>query len=192
MGCLTSLPAAAEDASERVRRILDRGDYQTDLPVDPPALPLPPGTTGPLAAAMFWVGVVLVLAFVLWMLARELGFGGPAASVPGESSAPEGDDDPSVTIADADRLASDGRFDEAVHLLLLVAIRRLSRESGREPRASSTARELIRAFPLPPDRRGAFAHLVRTVEWSLFGGRAVDAGEYSRCREFFRGLVPAG
>ena len=34
------------------------------------------------------------------------------------------------------------------------------------------------------------AALVRAVEWTLFGGRSIDAAGYRRCRETFRTVVP--
>ena len=97
----------------------------------------------------------------------------------------------SASLEDSDRLAASGRFDEAIHVLLLVAIRSLSAESGGDPRPSSTARELVRTFGLEGERRRAFADLVRAVELSLFGGRPVAEDDYARCRDTYRTLVTA-
>lgn len=86
-------------------------------------------------------------------------------------------------LVSADRLAHDGRADEAVHLLLLSTIEHLSRQSGGVQRPSSTSRELLEQLPLGPPERRAFRDLVLVVEASLFGGRAVSQKTYSGCRQ---------
>jgi len=179
-------PAAdAADAGERARRILESGEYQTALPVDPAALPLP----GVPLQALVWVGLLVGVSVVVWLLARELGFGDRGrvdADATAESGAAA---DLDRMLEDAERLAREGRFDAAVHALLLAAIRSLSIETGRVPPDSSTARELLRTFPLEGERRSGFAALVRAVEWTMFGGRSIGADEYGRCRETFATVV---
>ncbi|MBX3442647.1 MAG: DUF4129 domain-containing protein [Planctomyces sp.] len=85
-------------------------------------------------------------------------------------------------LRDADQLAAEGRWGEAIHALLLATIRLLSDEFGR-PRASRTSRELIRQFTLQGARRTAFHDLVVASEQAVFGGRRLDEIDYAMCRE---------
>ena len=57
-----------------------------------------------------------------------------------------GGDDTNL-LADPQRLADEGRFDEAIHMLLLIAIRHLGGDLPVPPSPSSTSRELLRALP---------------------------------------------
>jgi hypothetical protein len=93
-------------------------------------------------------------------------------------------------LDDAERLAADGRWAEALHALLLQAIRLLVARLPAPPPPSSTSRELLRLVPLSGEARQAFAGLVRAVELSLFGGSPVGPEEYEENRE--RYLVVSG
>jgi hypothetical protein len=90
---------------------------------------------------------------------------------------------------DASRLAAEGRYAEAVHALLLAAIRHFAERSRTPVQPSRTSRELVRLLPLGPEAREAFAELVRTVELSLFGGAAVEAADYERNLARFQDLT---
>jgi hypothetical protein len=94
-----------------------------------------------------------------------------------------------ATFDDASRLAGQGRYAEAVHALLLAAIRHFAARAKTPLQASRTSRELVRLLPLAPDAREAFAELVRTVELSLFGGGEVAAEDYERSRARFQALT---
>jgi hypothetical protein len=130
------------------------------------------------------VGAVLAgLAFFRRLRASPAAFT-PEPAVPAGEAAPRPERVPGLD--DAERLASQGRWDEALHALLLQAIRAVS---GRLPAPlppSSTSRELLRLVPLPEEARQAFAGMVRAVELSLFGGAAVGAEVYQENRERFR------
>jgi hypothetical protein len=86
-------------------------------------------------------------------------------------------------FSDADRLASEERWGDAVHSLLLAVIRGLSDEFG-PARKSRTSRELIAHFKLGSERRAAFRRLVATVERVVFGDQSVDEEVYRRCRGY--------
>jgi hypothetical protein len=90
---------------------------------------------------------------------------------------------------DASRLAAEGRYAEAVHALLLAAIRHFAERSRTPVQPSRTSRELVRLLPLGPEAREAFAELVRTVELSLFGGADVEAADYERNLARFQDLT---
>ena len=82
----------------------------------------------------------------------------------------------------ADALAAEGRFGEAVHHLLLRSIEDIARRRPRLVRPALTSRDLARAEVIPAAPRRLFADLAATVERSLFGGAPVDADDWGRCR----------
>lgn len=85
-------------------------------------------------------------------------------------------------LEDADRLAAEGRFDEATHLLLQRSVNQIAeaRPDWLEP--SSTARE-IAALPALPDRaRQAFSTIADRVERSLFALRRLEAEDWHSAR----------
>jgi hypothetical protein len=145
-----------------------------------------------LAVVVTWVLILGALAglglFVLWSWRtlqrdRERKAGQSDAAPPEEEAgrrerSPAGDE--------AERLAAEGRWGEALHALLLQAIRHLTAGSPVALRASYTSRELLRLVPLSGEARQAFAGLVRAVELSLFGGAPVGPDEYRENRERFQ------
>jgi hypothetical protein len=135
------------------------------------------------------VAVVLVAAWALQSAVRgRRRLGSPAgggAEAPEDAAAPERE----LVHDDAARLAAEGRYAEAVHALLIAAIRHFAERSRVAVQPSRTSRELVKLLPLGPDARAAFADLVRTVELSLFGGAPVGAEDYERNLERFRALT---
>jgi len=90
-----------------------------------------------------------------------------------------------VLLEDADRLADEGRYAEAAHLLLLRTIGHIE---GRRPdlvRPALTSRDIASLDALPEAARPAFASIAQVVERSLFGGRPVDADAFGRCRRAY-------
>ncbi len=95
-------------------------------------------------------------------------------------------------LEDADALAGDGRYDEAVHLLLFRSIDDIVAWRGDVVRPADTSRDIARADALPPHARGVFAGIVAAVERSLFGGRALDAGDWQQARADYAGFALKG
>ena len=88
--------------------------------------------------------------------------------------------------SEAEALADAGRFDEAVHVLLLKTIEALVRtQPGGVPEAW-TSREIQREAPMPGAAREPFGSLVDTVESSLFGGVQVNQAAWEACLARFR------
>lgn len=85
-------------------------------------------------------------------------------------------------LEDADRLAAEGRFDEATHLLLQRSISQISavRPDWVEP--SSTARELTALPALSDAARSAFSVIAGRVEASLFALRTLDRADWDTAR----------
>jgi len=124
----------------------------------------------------------LALAWILWRLLA------PVARIrlrreasPEEEWAPDRGEALAL-LEDADRLAAEGRFDEATHLLLRRSVGQIAaaRPDWLEP--SSTAREIAMLPALPERARLAFAAIAERVERSLFALRRLDAGDWQAAR----------
>jgi len=93
-----------------------------------------------------------------------------------------------ATLRNARALASEGRFEEAVHLLLRGAIDDVGELCRLVVEPAMTSRELLAEAELEPASRGAFEDLVMSVEVSLFGGLAVSEDDFERCARSFEHL----
>jgi len=208
-------PAAAANAAggveARARAALADPRYQRALPNQPDpkeepdarpervgapsasaAVPLPVlGAGAAISKLVFVVMLIVVVALVAFWIVQAI----PRRRTAEEAAAPAPAGDaagaagPELSFEDAARLAAEGRYAEAVHALLLAAIRHFAARTRTAIQPSRTSRELVRTLPLAPDAREAFADLVRTVELSLFGGEPLGAEEYERNLERFRALT---
>ncbi|MGX7951619.1 hypothetical protein ACWPM1_03545 [Tsuneonella sp. HG249] len=127
------------------------------------------------------VGAALLL---LWrMLAPALGW----RPRPGEAGAEEADWTPDAGAAlalleDADRLAADGRYDEATHLLLQRSIGQIADVRPDLVEPATTARELSALSALTDSARAAFGTIATRVERSLFALRSLDRDDWQAAR----------
>ena len=94
-----------------------------------------------------------------------------------------------VRLAQADRLAAEGRYAEAAHALLLRGVADVESGRGGRLRPSLTCRDIAALPDLPPEPRAAFTLIAQAVERALFGGRPLDAGTWRTCREAYGALV---
>ena len=89
-------------------------------------------------------------------------------------------------LEDADALAAQGRFAEAVHMLLFRSIGDIQAKlDGGVPR-SLTAREIGMLSRLPDTVRRALSPIIRIVERSFFGGQAVDEDGWRTARASYQ------
>jgi hypothetical protein len=132
--------------------------------------------------------VAVVTAFVRAFLSREREKKEvrPAAVPAHDPARPV----PAAAFDDADRLAHEGRFAEAIHALLLRTLAGLS-ERGVGLADSSTSREIVRDAALTGEARSELGGLVESVEVSRFGSVVPDAAEYAACRARFERLAGA-
>lgn len=155
------------------------------------------GELGPVFLVIFWVGLAAIVLTVLWFIGREmLGIRLPDRHKP---SPPSGEDDwrpaPGAALAllsDADALAEQGRYDEAVHLLLLRSIGDIDGRLPNTVRPALTARDIADLQRLPATARPAFSRITQVVEASLFGGRAVDRSAFTECRQAYEAFAFPG
>lgn len=155
------------------------------------------GQLEPLFRVIFWIGVVAIVLAILWFIVREiLRIRLPDRHRP---KAPTGETDwrpaPAAALAllsDADALADQGRFDEAVHLILLRSIGDIDGRLPNSVRPALTARDIGALKRLPDAARPAFERIARAVEASLFGGRPVDRAAFTECRQAYEAFAFPG
>ena len=145
----------------------------------------------PLLRILFWIAVALAVLFLLVMLARRVRDGEwswrrkPRSEPTEESWQPE-EAPARALLGEADALAAAGRFAEAAHLLLYRSIEDIERRRPAVVRPALTSRDIAAAPLLPPGPKRSFAEIVMMVERSLFGGRALDEGDWRACRDAYR------
>jgi len=92
-------------------------------------------------------------------------------------------------LDEADALAGEGRFAEAVHHLLFRSVDDIANRRPNLVRPALTSRELACAQVIPGRARELFAGIARLVERSLFGGRPVEEGDWLQARESYSNFM---
>lgn len=144
--------------------------------------------------SLFWViviagGLFLLALFLSRFRRREPKALSPAAATP-EAVAPSAEELAAPRSA-AQKLADAGRYDEAIHSLLLNTLGLLSaRVPGGLPPAL-TSREILQGVTLPEGGRDALEALVAQVESALFAGRAPAEGDWDAAEAHFAAFTEA-
>lgn len=126
---------------------------------------------------------VIGAAWIAWMLLRPWLAARRTRPVEVESAEWGPDRDAALALLeDADRLAAEGRFGEAAHLLLQRSVAHIAAARPDWLKPSSTAREIGRIEPLPSRAKTAFGVIAREVERSLFALRGLSADDWTRAR----------
>lgn len=181
--------------------LVAREDLQFDFP--PYVEPKPPQwadalvrffeAIGPILKVVFWVGLALGVLLIVVFAAREIQatwtrrrtaeqVARPADWAPEPEKA-------KALLEDADRLAAQGRFEEAVHLLLFRSIDELAGRRPEAVRPALTSRDIAQIEAMPGPARSAFSRIAEVVEKSFFGGRPVGQGEFSECRRAYEAFA---
>ena len=139
------------------------------------------------------VGLAVIAAlFVLWrLLSPLLGY----RRKPKSAKEPEWTPDHAAALAlleDADRLAAQGRYNEAAHLLLMRSVGEIAAARPDWLHPASTAREIAQLAGLPERARSAFAQIAALVERSLFAMRALEAADWQTARAAYADFALAG
>lgn len=154
--------------------------------------------SAPAGKPLLWIGAVLLLLVVLYLFVPTFAGWVDDLRHRRKRAAPDDEEDgvgraeagaARALLSEADALAAQGRFAEAVHLLLYRSIEDIE---GRRPglvRPAMTSRDLAEAEGLPGVAREAFSRIARAVEISLFGGRSIDAGGWQQCRGAYAELT---
>lgn len=125
---------------------------------------------------------ILLVLYLLWRIVPPL-----LARLRREPPPPEPEWAPDRAAAvalleDADRLAAEGRYGEAAHLLLQRSVHHIAEARPDWLHPASTAREIAVLPPLPVRARNAFAVIAERVERSLFALRDLDLADWTAAR----------
>ncbi len=96
---------------------------------------------------------------------------------------------PTQASTTADDLAGQGRYVEAMHLLLFRAFAELRERLGVNFADSLTSREILRRTNLPETGRASLKDIITRVELSHFGAYPAGAQDYSACRRSYDALM---
>ncbi|MBI1210366.1 MAG: hypothetical protein GC190_02800 [Alphaproteobacteria bacterium] len=150
----------------------------------------------PFLNVIFWGGVALIAAYILYIILREIIARLPGPPKPAAVTTPQSKPKFKPTQAqaqalleEADRLAREGRYSEAARVLLHRSINDIEDAFPNLVMPSLTAREIGRLEPLSARGRDVFALIARAVERSLFGGRTLDADDFAACRSAYVDFV---
>jgi len=149
---------------------------------------------------LFWLTVIAAALIMLSILAETL-------TNRRRKGPPEDADDDTVPVSvsrtppparrttsleEADRLAEQGRFAEAIQVLLITAIARIAERTRASIASSLTGREILLFEPVPDALRRHLGTIVSTEERSHFGARPVSLDDYNACRQSFVSIAAAG
>jgi hypothetical protein len=94
-------------------------------------------------------------------------------------------------LSEIDALAAQGRYDEAVHLLLIRSVADINAFRPDMVRLHYSARDILSHPLLPAAARPAFKQIVEWVEKSYFAGVAVGKAGFDACRRAYVDFVAA-
>ena len=172
----------------------------------PVQTPDPPDWLGPLARFIdfiapyftyfFWAGVIIVVGLILYTILNEI-----LRRMPREGKnqyatldLPKPEYRPSkqrahALLEEADRLASEGRFAEAVRIILHRSIEDMETAFPGTIAPAMTSREIQNVELLSTQGRSTFSKIAAAVEASLFAGRALTHSQFIECRKAYEGFV---
>lgn len=94
-------------------------------------------------------------------------------------------------LSEIDALAAEGRYDEAVHLLLIRSVADINAFRPDMVRLHYSARDILTHPLLPEAARPAFRQIVEWVEKSYFAGEQVGRAGFDACRRAYVDFVAA-
>lgn len=191
-------------AAAHARLLADRS-IQFALPpaprYEPPAWLKPLGAllrhAWPTIRIGVWVMLGLMLLWLLWQIAPRLLALRWRRTADEETGLAEAEWRPDAAparelLADADRLAAEGRYAEAARLVLLRSVEDIARRRPGVVRPATTSRDLAATPEIPLRARPAFAAIAGVVETALFADRDATAEAWTRARDAYSDFALAG
>ena len=184
-------------------KIIAKGSIQTEFPPPPPP-PSPPSEfwlwleqLAPMIRFLLWVIFAALVLYALYWALRTLAEWNKRHQKNRQAPAPNnersigtvGAEIARTLLGQADALAREGRYGEAVHLLLFRSIEDISARCPELIQPALTSRDLAIASEIPPIARTAFSQIARTVEISLFGRREIGVDLWQDCRAAYFDLT---
>lgn len=153
----------------------------------------------PVLYYVFWTGVAVVAAMIVYAIVMEVMRRFPPAkatlTVPTEIPKPEFHPAAArarALLEEADRLAAEGRYGEAVRVLLHRSIDDMDQAFPATIMPSMTSREISMLDYLSAQGRATFVKIAQAVEASLFAGRSLTADQFADCRKAYERFVFEG
>jgi hypothetical protein len=186
------LCAQSHDAVEKATKDTLR---QLDLQLELPRGVEPFRANFKLPEEVVWVALICAAALILYSFRDMIPlWGGQAANAWDTPAAESGDalfEQPTQALRAADELGREGRFVEAMHMLLIQSLADIRQYLGEQFADSLTSREILRGVRLPVEGRASLHDIVAGVELTYFGGRPATAADYTACRHSFESLRQA-
>ena len=154
------------------------------------------GHIAPFFNYIFWVGIALLAALVVYAIVREV-----VRRLPQTASAAKAEEEvlvpafrPAIARAhalleEADRLAAAGRYGEAVRVLLHRSIEDMEQAFPAAIMPSMTSREISTIEYLSMQGRATFTKIAQAVERSLFAGKPLTQDHYTECRRAYESFA---
>ncbi|QLC23201.1 hypothetical protein HFP51_14010 [Parasphingopyxis sp. CP4] len=190
-----------QDFDQAYDRLIESERFQTEMsPFEVPEPDPPPawlanflewlGTLGPFWEALFWIAAVGIGGLILFSIGRSLvryfSDRQPAIEEEEEDEIWRPEAKAAIgLLGDADALAQQGRYAEAVHLLLHRSVADIEERLPDFLRPALTSRDISRAETLPSPARSAFTSIATVVERGIFATRPVDEQGWSEARSAY-------
>jgi hypothetical protein len=188
-------PASAQNPTEVqtiAEQVIRRLDLQTELPRGPePRKPV----LIKLPEEFLWIVVAIGIGILLYAFRDMIPIlrmrPGGAWSGDEDASGDARTRTPAAVLGAADELAAQGRFVEAMHVLLLQGLADIRQRLDEQFADSFTSREILRSTKLSEAGRGPLRDIVDRVELTYFGQRPAALTDYQACRASFNALAQA-
>ena len=198
--------AADAEKLERLHRDL-LTDPTLQFQFERPEAPQPPpgwlkalaellANIAPFFSYIFWGGIAILAALIVYAIVREIGRRLPQTS--NEANVEEDVPVPAyrpatararALLEEADRLAAEGNYGEAVRVLLHRSIEDMEEVYPTAIVPSMTSREISAIEYLSTQGRQTFVKIAQAVERSLFAGRPLTQDHYTDCRRAYESFA---
>jgi len=186
-----------QDGTGRKKNTTDRDAGGTESQRSEGDEGLDPGSMfalGSLLRVFVWGVVAAVVVFLLYAIISSLRRNRGATA--GEDTEEEEEDDrPAVdrsgmeqVMQEADELAQEGRYTEAIRAMFLDATRRIEEVRPFRLEKSSTNREYLAQLEDGDPFRKLCAVLVQAVDRFYYGGQSCEQSDYDRCRDVWKNV----
>ena len=192
------------DALDRAHQaLLGDNDLQFSLPAfEPPKIPDWVRVLGQLLQAVapifpyiFYTLLIVGVGLILFFVGRELisrrysALRRKKPVVPSDSGWRPAAERARTLLEDADRLAAEGRFGEAAHLILFRSVEDIDGQWPNLVRPALTSRDIAAHPGLPEPAQRTFGDIARVVEGNVFGGRSLSADDFAFCRRRYESFA---
>lgn len=152
------------------------------------------------ARILLWTVIAVGAAALLWALYNRLRHGEWRLKLPRRTTPADLEPDDEWTpdeagarswLEEADALAREGRFAEAIHHLLFRSVEDIANRRPALVRPALTSRELAASDGIPARARELFSGIAWLVERSLFGERPVSERDWAQAREAYSNFALA-